>query len=78
MELRDNAVSEWVQDKSIQVPHVAGKCNLSNIFTKEVEDSITHFRHLCDSFICHLSNFVPEPLAPSFQFQLPDSNPVAK
>ena len=34
LELRDNAVREWVQNDLIKVPHVAGKCNPSVISTK--------------------------------------------
>jgi hypothetical protein len=42
IELRENLVGEWVQDKSLKVLHVAGKLNLVDIFTKEMRDG-THF-----------------------------------
>ena len=38
MELRENSVREWVVDKLLAIKHVAGKCNPSNIFTKEMKD----------------------------------------
>ena len=34
IELRENLVRKWVQDKSLAVKHVAGKINPSNIFTQ--------------------------------------------
>jgi hypothetical protein len=43
IELQENSVREWVQDKLIKVVHVAGKTNLADIFTKEMRDG-THFR----------------------------------
>jgi hypothetical protein len=36
IELKENSVQEWVKDRTITVTHVAGKCNPSNIFTKEM------------------------------------------
>ena len=47
IELRENSVREWVQDKSIKVLYVAGKNNVSNIFTKETRD-VAHFCRLRD------------------------------
>jgi hypothetical protein len=38
IELKENSVREWVEDGTITVTHVAGKCNPSNIFTKEMRD----------------------------------------
>ncbi len=32
---RKNSMGEWVADGTITVTHVDGKCNVSNIFTKE-------------------------------------------
>jgi hypothetical protein len=38
IEHQDNAVQEWVGEGSISVTHISGKCNPSNIFTKEMRD----------------------------------------
>jgi hypothetical protein len=38
IDLKENLVREWVEDGTITVTHVAGKCNPSNIFTKEMRD----------------------------------------
>ncbi len=38
IELKENSVGEWVEDGTITVTHVAGKCNPSDIFTKEMRD----------------------------------------
>jgi hypothetical protein len=56
IELRENSVREWVQDKSIKVSHVAGIDNVSDIFTKEMRD-ISHFCRLRDSFMSRLADF---------------------
>ena len=56
IELRENSVREWVQDKTISVKHVAGKTNPADIFTKEMRDG-AHFRRLRDSFMSRLSDF---------------------
>jgi hypothetical protein len=61
LELRENRVREWVQDGSIRVSHVAGKCNPADIFTKEMRDG-AHFRRLRDSFMCRLSSFQSESM----------------
>ena len=45
IELRENSVRQWVQDKTLSVKDVAGKTNLANIFTKEMRDG-AHFRRL--------------------------------
>jgi hypothetical protein len=34
IELQENSVREWVQDKMLKVLHVAGKTNLADVFTK--------------------------------------------
>jgi hypothetical protein len=57
IELCKNSVCKWVQDKNISVKHVAGKTNPADIFTKEMRIG-AHFRHLRDSFMSRLSNFV--------------------
>jgi len=48
---RENVTREWVEDGSISVSHVNGKCNPSDIITKEMRDS-ANFRRLWDS-LCH-------------------------
>jgi len=50
IEHRENATREWVEDGTITVHHVSGKCNPSDIFTKEVRDG-ANFRRLWDSFM---------------------------
>jgi hypothetical protein len=42
IELRKNSIRKWVQDKTLDVLHVAGKLNPADIFTKEMHDG-THF-----------------------------------
>ena len=42
IEMRDNAVREWVQDASLKVLHVPGWINPADIFTKEMRDG-AHF-----------------------------------
>ena len=61
IELRDNSVREWVQDKTLAVKHVAGKVNPADIFTKEMRDG-AHFRRLRDSFMSHLSSFLSDSI----------------
>ena len=62
MELKENAVREWVQHKLIEVKHVSGKINPADLFTKEMKDS-AHFRHLRDSFMSRYSSFRQNALA---------------
>jgi hypothetical protein len=57
IELRKNAVREWVQDKTLKVQHVSGKINPADIFTKEMQDG-THFHQLWDSFMSLLLDFI--------------------
>ncbi len=57
IELRKNSVWEWVQDTTLKVLHVAGKLNPADIFMKKMRDG-THFRHLRNSFMSHLSDFL--------------------
>jgi hypothetical protein len=54
MEMRENAVREWVQDSYLQILHVPSRINPADIFTKEMRDG-AHFWHLRDSFMCPLS-----------------------
>ncbi len=61
IELRENSVREWVQDKTLHVKHVSGKVNPADIFTKEMCDS-AHFRCLQDSFMSHLFHFLTDSI----------------
>ena len=56
IELRENSVRERAKDKSIKVLHMAGKDNVSNIFTKEMCD-VVYFCQLRDSSMCRLADF---------------------
>jgi hypothetical protein len=56
-----NSIRDWVQDKTFNVIHAKGKVTPANIFTKEMKDG-AHFRHLRDSFMIRLSDFVNESL----------------
>ncbi len=51
IENRENSTREWVADGTITVTHVASKCNVSDIFTKEMQDG-ANFRQLRNSFMC--------------------------
>jgi hypothetical protein len=53
----ENATCECVADGTISATHVSGKCNVSDIFTKEMQDS-ANFRRLQDLFMCCSSNFL--------------------
>ena len=57
IEHRENATREWVADGSLAVSHVSGKCNPSDIFTKEMRDG-ANFRRLRDSFMSRASDFL--------------------
>ena len=57
IENRENSTREWVADGTITVTHVAGKCNVSDIFTKEMRDA-ANFRRLRDSFMCRASDYL--------------------
>jgi hypothetical protein len=61
MEMRENAVREWVQDSYMKILHVPGRTNPANIFTKEMRDG-AHFWHLRDSFMCPLADFLQQSL----------------
>ncbi len=61
MELQENLVREWVQDKILNVLHVKGQVNPADIFTKEMGDG-AHFWRLCDSFMCRLLDFLQQSL----------------
>jgi len=55
IQIRENAVREQVQTDFIEVQHIAGRLNNSDIFTKEDKD-VTHFQQ-CRDALC-----VPPPL----------------
>ena len=40
---------------TISVSHISGKCNIADIFTKEIRDS-ANFRRLRDAFMCRASD----------------------
>ena len=61
MELHENSVCEWVENKTLTVLHVSGRVNPADIFTKEMRDG-AHFQGLRDSFMCRLSNFLQQSL----------------
>jgi hypothetical protein len=53
----ENATREWVVVGTILVTHISGECIVSNIFTKEMQDS-TNFCHLCNLFMCRSRNYL--------------------
>jgi hypothetical protein len=56
IQIRENAIRENVENKFIQVKHVEGKRNLSDLFTKEDKDA-AHFIHIRDFIICDKDDF---------------------
>ena len=50
VQIRENAVRESIQDEIIDVEHIGGKLNPSDIFTKEDKD-IEHFEK-CRNTMC--------------------------
>jgi hypothetical protein len=61
IELLENSVREWVQNKSLAVKHVSGKINPSDTFKKEMHDA-THFQRVLESFMSRLSDFLQDTL----------------
>jgi hypothetical protein len=61
IELRENSVHKWTQDKTLKVEHVSGKINPADVFTKEMRDG-AHFRCLRDSFMSRLSTFLNDSI----------------
>ena len=51
IQIRENAVRECVQSKLIDVRHIGGKLNPSDIFTKEDKD-VDHFERCRDTLCC--------------------------
>jgi hypothetical protein len=56
MEMRENAVREWVQDSYLQILHVPVRINPTDIFTREMRG------HFQNSFMCPLSDFLQQSL----------------
>jgi hypothetical protein len=54
---KENSIREWAANGTTSVSHVSGKCNVSDIFMKEMRNS-ANFRCLCDSFMCCSSNYL--------------------
>ena len=50
MQIRENAIRESVQNKTVTIKHVDGKTNLADIFTKEDKD-IAHFLKIRDTLM---------------------------
>ena len=57
MEMRENAVREWVQDSLLKVLHVPGRINPADIFTKEMRDGAHFYAFVIPSFVLCLSFF---------------------
>ena len=53
IQIRENAVRECIQANLIDVQHIGGKLNPSDIFTKEDKD-VAHFE-LCRDCLCSIS-----------------------
>jgi hypothetical protein len=61
MEMRENAVREWVRNAFLKVLHVLGRINPADIFMEEMHNGV-HFQHLQDFFMCPLSDFLQQSL----------------
>ncbi len=48
---------EWVEDGFISASHVSGKCNPTDISTKEMRNA-ANFCRICDAFMSHGSDFL--------------------
>ena len=57
LNLRKNMVRECHQSKEVEVEHIPGIINPSDIFTKKMKD-ITHFRNIRDSMMVSLQAFL--------------------
>ena len=54
--LKDCAVRDSIQAKEVDLCHIPGDINPSDIFTKEMRGA-AHFRTLCDSFMMSAEKF---------------------
>jgi hypothetical protein len=50
VQIRENAIRESVQNGFVCIKHIAGKVNMSDLFTKEDKDD-THFISICDHLL---------------------------
>jgi hypothetical protein len=50
VQIRENAIRESVQNGFVCIKHIAGKINMSDLFTKEDKDD-THFIDICDHLL---------------------------
>ena len=57
LKLRESMDLECHQSKDVDVEHIPGIINLSDIFTKKMKDN-THFRNLRDSMMVSLQAFL--------------------
>ena len=53
IQIKENAVRENIQNKSIKISHVDGKTNIADIFTKEDKDT-AHYLELRDLLLYHI------------------------
>ena len=76
IENRENSTREWVADGTISVSHISGKCNIADIFTKEMHNS-ANFCRLRDAFMCRASDYLKGilPNVPNAA-QSPTSTPI--
>jgi hypothetical protein len=54
---RKNSTRKWVADGTIAVKHVSGKCNIADLFMREIQDG-ANFCPLRDVFMCRSSDFL--------------------
>ncbi len=54
---KENVTCEWVEDGTVAVSHVSGKCNPWDIFTKEMHNG-ANFRRLRDLFMSRALDFL--------------------
>jgi hypothetical protein len=57
IENHENSTREWVADGTIAVKHIFGKCNVADLFAKEMQDG-DDFCRLHDPFMCCLSDYL--------------------
>ena len=60
VQIRENAIRESVQNKIINVLHIEGKINPSDIFTKEDKDAI-HFLDIRKVLLSPIANNIVSP-----------------
>ncbi len=70
-------MQEWVADGTISVSHIIGKCNVSDIYTKEMRDS-ANFRRLHGSFMCCSSNYLKGVLPKALNASQPSIQALAQ